>query len=65
MSVIPYGEHSSTESRNIFMYKYKYGLHLYKQVRDRSRHAPQSATKIDITNAIILPVNNDNYITHG
>ena len=66
MSAISYGEHSSTESRNIFMYKYKYGLHLYKRVRDRSSpHAPQSATKIDITNATILPVNNDNYITHG
>ena len=35
---------------------------MYKGVRGRSSpHAPQSATKIVITNAIILPMNNDNY----
>ena len=35
---------------------------MYKRVRGRSsQHAPQSVTKIDITNAIILPMNNDNY----
>ena len=35
---------------------------MFKRVRGRSSpHAPQSATKIVITDAIILPVNNDNY----
>ena len=62
MSLISYGVHSSTDNRKIFMYKYKYGLHMYKGVRGRSSpHAPQIATKIVITNAIILPMNNDNY----
>ena len=50
MSLISYGVHSSIDNRKIFMYKYKYGLHMYKGVRGRSSpHAPQSATKIVIT----------------
>ena len=62
MALISHGVHSSIESRKFFMYKYKYGLHMYKRIRGRSSpHAPRSATKLVITNAIILPVNKDDY----